>query len=501
MAWPVESSLYLKGRTNTVAYSSRQAYHQGPGQRWRLVTMLRIVRRRQSYMNMLYLLTAFPLGLTYMLVLVTCLTAGLSTVIVGVGLLILVLALACSWWLGGFERELTMWWLGIAIAPMRHERPNAPSHQLWQRTTALLRNRMTWTSLLYLLVKFPFGTLACSIIFALITLTTALLSAPLSTIIRAMVDGPVDTAQTIRLVTSPFYSLLGIVVGALTLYASDGLTWVWAQFARVTLGMSEAESQLTQARETATRAQVQAARAEQSRRELIVNVSHELRTPIASIRGHVESLQMAAEKTSEADSATSPAELRNYLAIISRESERLSALVDDLLSLARADAGELKLELRSTMAGEVIEEVYESLAPLARRERQVTLVQQVAPDLPPVLADRQRLAQVLLNLARNAITYTPTGGLVSLVAERADATHVALIVADTGMGIPQEDQDHIFERFYRTDASRARSSGGFGLGLAIVRDLVQAMGGTVTVESVMGEGSRFRVTLLVASGT
>jgi two-component system phosphate regulon sensor histidine kinase PhoR len=291
----------------------------------------------------------------------------------------------------------------------------------------------------------------------------------------------------------------------LTLYVSDGLAWVWTQFARVTLGMSEAELQLAQARETATRAQVQAARAEQSRRELIVNVSHELRTPIASIRGHVESLQMAAEETSEADgttvgSTTSPAELQDYLAIISRESERLSALVDDLLSLARADAGELKLDLRPTVVGEVVEEVYESLAPLARREREVTLVRQVAPDLPAVIADRQRLAQVLLNLVRNAITYTPTGGIVSLEAKQVDAGHVALTVTDTGMGISPEDQDRIFERFYRTDASRARASGGFGLGLAIVRDLVQAMGGTVTVQSVEGEGSRFQATLLVVSG-
>ncbi|MGZ3584159.1 MAG: sensor histidine kinase, partial [Ktedonobacterales bacterium] len=87
-----------------------------------------------------------------------------------------------------------------------------------------------------------------------------------------------------------------------------------------------------------------------------------------------------------------------------------------------------------------------------------------------------------------------------LEAKQADAGHVALTVTDTGMGIPLEDQDRIFGRFYRTDASRARASGGFGLGLAIVRDLVQALGGTVTVQSGEGEGSRFQVRLLVASG-
>src|SRR2546421_3520357 len=115
------------------------------------------------------------------------------------------------------------------------------------------------------------------------------------------------------------------------------------------------------------------------------------------------------------------------------------------------------------------------MAPLASRERQVTLIRKVAPMLPLMLADRQRLVQVLLNLVRNAITYTPQGGIVSIVLERADANYLALLVADTGIGIPADELQHVFERFYRTDASRARSSGGFGLGLAIVRDLVHAM--------------------------
>ncbi|HKD77819.1 MAG TPA: ATP-binding protein, partial [Ktedonobacterales bacterium] len=112
---------------------------------------------------------------------------------------------------------------------------------------------------------------------------------------------------------------------------------------------------------------------------------------------------------------------------------------------------------------------------------------------------RQRLVQILLNLVRNAIKYTPDGGVVSLSAEVVDVAHVTLIVADNGVGIPAEDLDHVFERFYRADTSRTRATGGFGLGLAIVHDLVVAMGGTVTVESTEGTGSTFRVTLRVAS--
>ena len=187
-----------------------------------------------------------------------------------------------------------------------------------------------------------------------------------------------------------------------------------------------------------------------------------------------------------------------YLEIAQRETERLSALVDDLLSLARSDAGELRLDLATVDAGQVVEEVFQTLAPLARRERQVTLTRTAPPGIPAVLADRQRLVQVLLNLVRNAITYTPEAGLVSISLEAAGDTQVAVTVADTGIGIPQDELENVFDRFYRSDASRARATGGFGLGLAIVRDLVTAMGGSISAESTEGEGSRFRLLLQVA---
>jgi two-component system phosphate regulon sensor histidine kinase PhoR len=209
----------------------------------------------------------------------------------------------------------------------------------------------------------------------------------------------------------------------------------------------------------------------------------------------VDSLLMAGDETG---TQASPDELRNYLSIVARESERLGLLVDDLMALARADAGELRLDVRPVVPGEVVEEVYSALAQLAKRDRQVSLVRQVAPNLPLVLADRQRLAQVLLNLVRNAITYTPAGGIVSLEVAQVSPTHIVFAVADTGMGIPQEELSRVFERFYRADASRTRESGGFGLGLAISRDLVQAMGGSIMAESTVSEGSRFLVYLRVA---
>ena len=371
-----------------------------------------------------------------------------------------------------------------------------PGANYWARLGVRLRARVTWTGLLYLFIKWLFGTVVFAILVGLIALTAGLLTAPLPYLLQATVGGGLEPGRELQALASPLLTLLGVVVGLITLLVCDGLAFVWGRFAQITLGVSDEALRLEEARATARRAQSQAAKADQSRRELIVNVSHELRTPIANIRGHAESLLLASESADGA--ATSPEETKRYLTIIARESERLSALVDDLLALARAEAGELRLEIRPVSVTGVFDEVYEALAPLARRERQVTLTREPVEDAPPVLADRQRLAQILLNLARNAITYTPAGGIVSLSVERPDHYHLSLVVADTGVGIPQEELERVFERFYRADASRARATGGFGLGLAIVRDLAKAMGGVVTAESEVGQGSRFRVTLPIA---
>ncbi|HEX6817678.1 MAG TPA: ATP-binding protein, partial [Ktedonobacterales bacterium] len=266
----------------------------------------------------------------------------------------------------------------------------------------------------------------------------------------------------------------------------------WGRFSRLMLGMSDTSVRLAEARESVARERTRAERADQSRRELIVNVSHELRTPIANISGHVETLLMAnGQEGQQIDEQTS----RHYLEIVSREAERLSSLIDDLLALARADANELKLDVRPIAAGDVVEEVYQSLAPLARRDRQVTLVRTIPPDLPLALADRDRLMQVLLNLARNAITYTPAGGIVSMVLSQTTDRRLLITVADTGIGIAPDELNRIFDRFYRTDTSRSRSSGGFGLGLSIARDLVQAMGGSLSASSAPSEGSQFHIVL------
>jgi two-component system phosphate regulon sensor histidine kinase PhoR len=466
---------------------------------WQIPVWNRIGTIQQASLIMLYLLLSFPLGLFYFVFLVCGVSISIGTLVIWIGVPISMLTILGWRYMAAFERWLAMNWLNVDIRPMSY--PLQIQVTWLQRFWQSLTDSMTWKSLVYLLLKFPLGILSfvltlcllvLSISISLVTFVLTLTIVPFFYLGLRLTHSPHELETIEKLLR---FSLKGFGLFTISLYIVYGLAHISGELARILLGMSDTAIRLGQAREFAEQERVKAERAEQSRRELIVNVSHELRTPIASIRGHVESLLIAVE-----DEETLPnTKLHNYLVIVQREAERLGSLVDDLLSLARTEAGELHLDIQPVDTSKVIEEIQQTMAPLARRERSITLVSKADPYAPPVLADRQRLAQVLLNLVRNAITYTPNGGIVSMTVERIDTRYIALRVADTGIGIPPEDLERVFERFYRTDASRTRSSGGFGLGLAIVRDLVNAMGGSVNVTSEVGEGSCFRVLLRIAT--
>jgi signal transduction histidine kinase len=371
------------------------------------------------------------------------------------------------WRLVMWERRHTMGWLNINLPSLE-----APRSTATDRT--FLMSQLPIASFGYVLAKGPLGALA--------------LLVPLGAggLVLVMAEAHLHRHYPLVFVSA---IILEVLVG---IFILSMLGRAEARFARRVFSPSPAVRRLQAAEALVAQERLKAERAEQSRRDLIINVGHELRTPTASILGHVESLVLALDSPA---GELQPATLRGYLAIVEREAGRLSSLVDDLLSVAQAERAELQLVLAPVDAADVIREVYEALAPLARRERQVMLIHEEQSGLPAVRSDRQRLSQVLLNLVRNAITYTPTGGIVSLGLRCAEGDRLLLTVADTGSGIAPDDLERVFERFYRTDASRARSSGGFGLGLAIARDLVEAMGGTITVESVVGEGSCFQVSL------
>lgn len=233
--------------------------------------------------------------------------------------------------------------------------------------------------------------------------------------------------------------------------------------------------------------------AEQARRRLLADIAHELRTPLSVIQGNLRALL----------DDVFPLE-KDEIATIYDETLLLSRLVADLRELTLAEAGQLRLNLAPVdVAGVVAQST--ALFTAQALEKQVTLHTECEPDLPPVLADADRIAQTLNNLLSNALRYTPEGGTVRIVASRArqsvctapETDTICIRVIDTGPGIAAADLPHVFDRFWRADRGRARAQGGTGLGLAIARQLVLAHGGAMGVESEPGKGACFWFTLPV----
>jgi heavy metal sensor kinase len=218
-------------------------------------------------------------------------------------------------------------------------------------------------------------------------------------------------------------------------------------------------------------------------RRFVADASHELRTPVAVIRGEAD-VALSSER--------SAAEYRESLAIILDESRRLSVLVDDLLNLARADAGRVKLHTQPFYWNDLLAECCRSVQSLAAARR-IELVCRSTPDMP-FEGDEELLRRMTLNLLDNAIRYTHPGGRVAAELE-ARETGVLLRISDTGIGIPPEAAPHVFERFFRADKARTRENGGFGLGLAIVKWIAESHRGVVELASQPGAGSVFTVTL------
>ena len=225
--------------------------------------------------------------------------------------------------------------------------------------------------------------------------------------------------------------------------------------------------------------------AEQLRRNMVADVAHELRTPLSNIQGYLEAIR---------DGIIEP----NPAAIgsLNEEASLLSRLVNELQELSLAEAGELKLVYQAEDITNLVKQAVTPWQPQVTA-RELSLSVELPDDLPLVNIDWQRVNQVLHNILENAVAHTPKGGAINVTAG-AKGKWVEVSVSDTGEGIPAEDLPHIFERFYRVDKSRARATGGSGLGLTIARRLIEAHGGTIAVQSKLGEGSRFSFTLPVA---
>jgi signal transduction histidine kinase len=219
--------------------------------------------------------------------------------------------------------------------------------------------------------------------------------------------------------------------------------------------------------------------------DFVATVSHELRTPLTSMMGFLEMIR-------EGEAGELTDEQKRFLAIVYRSSERLQRLVGDLLFVARLDANGLQLQFAPVDVEELVHDAAESAGALAR-SRELHLDLELAL-LPMVTGDKERLSQLVGNLISNALKFTPAGGRVT-VRTFVDGSHAVIEVEDDGIGIPEAEQDRLFQRFFRSTTATEQAIPGTGLGLVISRAIAEAHGGTIDVRSEEGEGACFRVEL------
>jgi two-component system sensor histidine kinase VicK len=225
---------------------------------------------------------------------------------------------------------------------------------------------------------------------------------------------------------------------------------------------------------------------EQARREFVANVSHELRTPLTTIKSYLEALD---------DGAIEEPQLASrFISVTRSETERMIRLVTDLLHLSRLDSKQSMMSKSSTLVSEMLEEVADRFS-FQLQQRKIQIVLHVEHGVTSLLLDRDKIDQVLDNLVSNAIKYTGDEGAIRLEARKIDKEMLEISVQDNGMGIPKKDLSRIFDRFYRVDKARSRNMGGTGLGLSIAREIVKAHGGTIALESELGQGTRVLFTL------
>lgn len=231
-------------------------------------------------------------------------------------------------------------------------------------------------------------------------------------------------------------------------------------------------------------------KSEQSRREFVANVSHELRTPLTNIKSYAETIVSAGDEL--------PRELHdNFMGVIINEADRMTRIVQDLLTLSKIDYGKMEMNISRFSFAKAISNVYEAAKLNAEQNHHHKISFHCEDDIPDVMGDRERIEQVVMNIVSNAIKYTPDGGKIEIYAGSSGKS-VFVRVTDNGIGIPEKDLPRLFERFYRVDKARSRESGGTGLGLSIAREILSQHKGEIKIDSVYGEGTDVRITLPAA---
>ncbi len=229
-------------------------------------------------------------------------------------------------------------------------------------------------------------------------------------------------------------------------------------------------------------------RLEQVRTDFAANVSHELKTPLTSIRGFVETL--------EAGAIDNPPMAHKFLKIIMMETERLTRLINDILSISKLESGNDEVTTERLRLDKMAYDVADMLS-IHASEKEVTIDCRMNEEPIYIIGNSDRVEQMLINLIENAIKYNKPGGSV-MVQVFSNGVEANVAISDTGIGIAEENLPRLFERFYRVDKGRSRQMGGTGLGLAIVKHIVRSMGGEIEVHSKLGEGTEFLITLPLA---
>ncbi len=375
--------------------------------------------------------------------------------------------------------------LRIAVRLWQHWNQLRRTHLLWSLTHAHVIVMILTAGLLivvlealviystsdsFLIVSTTFGLLVLGI------LALVLVVPPSTLVSYTVVRHTTERLQTLALGTSALrsgnYAIRVPVVG------EDEVAQLQSDFNAMAAELERARHELQEGRD-------RVASLLQARRELVANVSHELRTPVSTLRGYLETA------LDHWDNGPLPT-FQHDLQVMEHEVIHLQALIEDLFTLARADVGKLTLHCQPTDIGALAQGIVKAAAPLAWRMSKIEVVADTPGELPSVLVDPGRMEQILQNLIHNAVRHTSPGGIVA-ISVKAEPGAVILRVKDTGEGIPSEDLPHIWERFYQTESTHMH--GGTGLGLALVKEWVEAMGGTVDVASVLGEGSCFSMHL------
>ncbi len=228
---------------------------------------------------------------------------------------------------------------------------------------------------------------------------------------------------------------------------------------------------------------------ERVKADFVANVTHEIKTPLTAIIGFVETLLSGA--------APDPPTAHRFLNIISEHALRLNRLVDDLLILSRIELGEAQVRPEPTPVAEALDKAFAVIESRAK-EKGLAIVNNLPSGLPPILADPDSVVQILVNVLDNAVKFTPSGSITISTAQDKEG-YLAVLIADTGVGIPRQDLPRLGERFYRVDKMRSREMGGTGLGLSIVKHLLKALQGWMEVESSPAAGTRVKLFFPLAS--